>query len=88
VRASCTRAVGAPKYRLWKYKATFTSPISTGISMSGSIARGYADPARLGRATRAGGTQIMNLTLLAPDIQEAVLFLPRTVKGRDPIREP
>ncbi len=29
----------------------------------------------------------MNLLLLAPDIQEALLFLPRTVKGRDPIRE-
>ncbi len=29
----------------------------------------------------------MNLLLLAPEIQEALLFLPRTVKGRDPIRE-
>jgi hypothetical protein len=26
------------------------------------------------------------LLLLAPDIQEAVLFLPRTERGRDPIR--
>ena len=25
--------------------------------------------------------------ILAPDIQEEILFLPRTVKGRDPIRE-
>lgn len=30
----------------------------------------------------------MNLTLLAPDIQEALLFLPRTLRGRDPIQEP
>lgn len=29
----------------------------------------------------------MNLLLLALDIQEALLFLPRTVKGRDPVRE-
>jgi len=29
----------------------------------------------------------MNLLNLAPDIQEAILFLPRTVKGRDQIRE-
>ena len=29
----------------------------------------------------------MNLQLLAPDIQEALLFLPRTERGRDPIRE-
>lgn len=31
--------------------------------------------------------QIMNLLQLAPEIQEALLFLPRTAKGRDPIRE-
>ncbi len=36
---------------------------------------------------RARVTQIMNLLQLAPEIQEALLFLPRTVKGRDPIRE-
>jgi hypothetical protein len=47
----------------------------------------YADLARLGHVTRARVTQIMNLLNLAPDIQEELLFLPRTVKGRDPIRE-
>jgi hypothetical protein len=36
---------------------------------------------------RARVTQIMNLLQLAPEIQEAILFLPRTTKGRDPIRE-
>ncbi|MGQ9652085.1 MAG: hypothetical protein ACUVXJ_18450 [Phycisphaerae bacterium] len=46
-----------------------------------------ADLARLGNVTRARVTQIMNLLQLAPDIQEDILFLPRTVKGRDPIRE-
>ena len=29
----------------------------------------------------------MNLLNLAPDIQEALLFLPRTLQGHDPIRE-
>ncbi|MCX5658424.1 MAG: hypothetical protein NTW19_01725 [Planctomycetota bacterium] len=29
----------------------------------------------------------MNLLNLAPDIQEAILFLPPTVAGRDPIQE-
>ena len=43
--------------------------------------------AQLGHVTRARVTQIMNLLQLAPEIQEALLFLPRTVKGRDPIRE-
>lgn len=32
-------------------------------------------------------TQIMWLDNLAPDIQEEILFLPKTVKGRDPIKE-
>ncbi len=47
----------------------------------------YADAARLAHVTRARMTQIMNLTLLAPDIQEAVLFLTPVVKGRDPVTE-
>ena len=46
-----------------------------------------SDLARLGNVSRARVTQIMNLLQLAPEIQEAILFLPRTVKGRDPIRE-
>jgi hypothetical protein len=29
----------------------------------------------------------MNLLNLAPDIQEDILFLPNTMKGRDPILE-
>jgi hypothetical protein len=45
----------------------------------------YADLARLGHVTRARVSQIMNLLHLAPDIQEAILFLPRTERGRDPI---
>ena len=51
------------------------------------VARDYADLARLGGVTRARLAQIMNLLLLAPDIQEDILFLPRTIRGRDPITE-
>ena len=47
----------------------------------------YADLARLGYVTRSRITQIMNLLNLAPDIQEDILFLPNTMKGRDPILE-
>jgi hypothetical protein len=35
--------------------------------------------------SRARMTQIMDLLLLAPDVQEDLLFLPRTVRGRDPV---
>jgi len=47
----------------------------------------YAELARLGHVTRARMTQIMNLLNLAPDIQEEILFLPRTTKGRDAVGE-
>lgn len=45
----------------------------------------YAELARLGHVTHARISQIMNLLHLAPDIQEAILFLPRTQRGRDPV---
>jgi hypothetical protein len=47
----------------------------------------YAELARLAMVTRARMTQIMSLLLLAPDIQEEILFLPRSDGGLDPIRE-
>ncbi len=37
--------------------------------------------------SRARLTQIMNLLWLAPDIQEEILFLPPTARGRDAITE-
>jgi hypothetical protein len=46
----------------------------------------YATLARLGHVSRARVSQIVRLLLLAPDIQETVLFLPPTERGRDAIR--
>lgn len=46
----------------------------------------YAALARLGQVTRARITQIMNLALLAPDIQEEILFLPTITRGRDVLK--
>jgi hypothetical protein len=45
----------------------------------------YAELARLGHVTRARMTQIMNLRLLAADIQEDLLVLPRVTSGNSPI---
>jgi hypothetical protein len=45
----------------------------------------YTELAALGHVTRARISQIMNLLNLAPDIQKAILFLPRTLRGRDSI---
>ena len=45
----------------------------------------YAEIATLGHVTRARVTQIMNLRLLAPDLQEQLLTFPRIEQGRDTI---
>ena len=45
----------------------------------------YAEIATLGHVTRARVTQIMNLRLLAPDLQEQLLNVPRIEQGRDTI---
>jgi hypothetical protein len=49
--------------------------------------RDFADIANLGYVSRARLTQIMNLLLLAPDIQTEILFLPRTIRGTDAVLE-
>ena len=43
----------------------------------------YAEIATPGHVTRARVTQIMNLRLLAPDLQEQLLNFPRVERGRD-----
>jgi hypothetical protein len=45
----------------------------------------YSALAALGQVTRARISQIASLLHLAPDIQEALLFLPPTLRGRDAI---
>ncbi len=61
------------------------------IHMDDFLRRGvvgnFADLARLALVTRARMTQVMNLLLLAPEIQEEILFLPLTHEGRDMLSE-
>ncbi len=47
----------------------------------------YSTLADVGHVSRARITQIVNLTLLAPDIQEAILFLPLIGHGPEQITE-
>src|SRR5262245_56613160 len=49
------------------------------------VVAAQAELAELGQVTRTRISQIMNLLNLAPDIQEALLFLPRTRRGLDPV---
>ena len=59
------------------------------IHFEGLIKKGvvtdFADLARLGHVTRARVTQIMNLRLLAPEIQEDILLQVRNNVTRDQI---
>jgi hypothetical protein len=68
-----------------------TRLMALAIKFDGMLREGvvadYADLARLGLVTRARMTQIMNLLNLAPDIQEAILFLPARTQGRETIAE-
>ena len=55
--------------------------------LSQGTVRNPAELAELGQVSRPRVCQILMLTNLAPAIQEAVLFLPTTMSGRDLITE-
>ena len=56
-------------------------------SIRDGVVADQAELARPGRASRARVSQIMNLLNLAPDIQEAILFLPRVEADREPVTQ-
>ena len=77
-----TRPPEAPRGRLPRITRLMAMAIHfEGLIQSGAVTK-YAELARLGNVTRARVTQIMNLLLLAPEIQEELLFLPRLQEGR------
>jgi hypothetical protein len=51
------------------------------------VVKDQAELARLGHVSRARLTQIMGLLSLAPDIQEAILWLPPVEAGDDGVTE-
>ena len=57
-----------------------------GLLRSGEVGD-LTELARLDHVSQPRTSQILNLTLLAPDIQEELLHLPRILEGRDPINE-
>jgi hypothetical protein len=59
----------------------FQSLLDTGVVGS------QTELAALTKLSTARITQIMNLLVLAPDIQEEILFLPPETKGRSPVSE-
>jgi hypothetical protein len=57
-----------------------------GMIRAGEI-KDWAEAARLVGVTRARMTQIANLLLLAPEIQQTILNLPDIIRGSDPVTE-
>ena len=82
VRPPETEAAAGPCGRLPRITRLMALAIHfDGLIQSGAVTN-YAELARLGNVTRARVTQIMNLLMLAPAIQEELLFLPRVEHGR------
>lgn len=78
---------GPPSGRIPRLSRLMALAIKCGRLVTRGEARDYADLARVGHVTRARMSQIMNLINLAPDIQEEILFLPKTEAGRAPVTE-
>ena len=62
-------------------------PIQFEHLVKGGPPKDQPDLARLAHISRARVTQIMDLLLLAPEIQEEILFLPLVERGKDRITE-
>ncbi len=93
------RAAGRPRILMEspvRHRATGRIPritrlMALAIRLENLVSSGqvkdYATLASVAHVTRTRITQITHLALLAPDIQESILFLPRVQRGRDPIIE-
>jgi hypothetical protein len=80
--ASVATARGVPRVaKLMALAIRFEGLIRDGV------VKDQAELARLGHVSRARISQIMGLLSLAPDIQEAILWLPAVERGRDPFTE-
>lgn len=55
--------------------------------LNDGVVEDQSDLARLSHVTQPRITQIMNLLLLAPEIQDEILHLPKVSEGKDPIHE-
>lgn len=77
----------APPPRIPRIAKTMALALQMQQLICDGVVNDRAELARIGGVTRARVTQIMNLLCLAPEIQEALLFLEPTVGGRDVVKE-
>ncbi len=78
---------GAPAGRIPRISRLMAHAITFDRMLRDGTVRDITELARLAHVSQPRMTQILNLNHLAPDIQEALLFLPPVTKGREPVRE-
>ncbi len=87
-RVGKRKVIRQPREKVGPRIPRISKLMALAIKMQGMVDRGevkdYAELARLAQVTRARMTQIMNLNLLSPDIQETLLFL-EPEAGRDSV---
>ncbi len=87
LHATAAAAQVAPMGRVPRVSKLMALAIRFDRLVRDGVVSDLAELARLASVTQPRMTQIMNLNHLAPDIQEELLFLPRTLAGRDAMHE-
>ncbi len=77
----------APEGRVPRVSRLMALAIRFDRLLHDGVVPNQSELARLVHVTQPRMTQILNLLHLAPDIQEEILFLPATSKGRDLLTE-
>ena len=80
-------ATSAPVGRVSRVSRLMALAIRFDQLIREGVVTDQAELARVGHVTRARLTQVMNLLCLAPDLQEQILYLSPTERGRDGITE-
>ena len=82
-----TRAPLADRGKLPRIAEVLALAIQFDDMIRRGLAKDYSDLARLGCISKERISQIMRLLWLAPDIQQEILTLPRSPRGRFPVDE-
>lgn len=77
----------APEGRVPRVSRLMALAIRFDKLLRDGVVPNQSELARLVHVTQPRMTQVLNLLHLAPDIQEEILFLPLTTKGRDLLTE-
>ena len=87
IQAASDALVPEPKGRIPRISRLMALAIKLERMLRAGEVPDVTELARITHVTQPRMSQILNLAMLAPDIQEAILFLPDVAKGKPPIHE-